>query len=598
MSSKKALPRYIDVACSRCETRCRLPLVDDEREIDQLLARQLIFGGKKPLRKKVEDYAKEMLEAEGDCQGDRAHDVQINVSQEAVDYRIIYIRDPPLEMDKFEERVYQTTTAYAIGQPLPDPKKVKIRATVTTDPKNNIVLMVHAIEPVEEDFMGFKITEQEKEDFIRYFQSAKTLHRKIAPSQIAPRIVGREWEKLGVLLTLHSPMLIPDVTGDTIRGGIKAMFIGDTTTGKTEMLKDVSFGCYNLGEYNACESTSRTGLTYTIDTDHDVLKWGSLVLNDMGMVCLDGMQDLPSRREMDKLTEALRTQRVVVRRYLQGEAPARTRILGSMNPPKGRPMKKYPFPCLVISGTAIFRSEKNIPRWDLFIPMKDEDVSVDDIITETPPERYVPVDVFKQHVHWVWSRTPDDIEYVEGAIDLIKSETTALIKTYKTARLPIVHNGYRDTVCRFSVATAALLHSTDEEHQKIMVSEKHVRLATDYIRRMLDKLGLKEYRQLVEEETELYDGELLVIIDRVDAIDLSILLQLSIGDHTSTELAEEVGIKPETIRGIHFRALRNLKLITTQPGKGASLTPKGAAFVEWVYEWKHVKTRLTHGGSS
>lgn len=583
MSSKKALPRYVTVKCSRCEKNCQMQLIDDRGHIDLPLAKKLIFGGQKSLRQKVGDYAKEMLGAKGECR-EGQHDIQIIASKEAVDFRILYIRDPPMELDKFEERVYQTTTAYSIGQTLPDPKRIKITATVTTDPKNNIVLLVNSIEPLEEGFMEFEITKQDKENFIECFQSTSTLINKIVPSQIAPQIVGRRREKLGVLLLLHSPILIPDVTGDIIRGGLKIMLIGDTTTGKTEILKDIAFGCYNLGEYNACESTSRTGLTYTIDTDHDVLRWGSLVLNDMGMVCLDGLQDLASGAEMDKLTEALRTQRVVVRRYLSGEAPARTRILGSMNPPKGRPMKNYTFSCLAISGTKIFRSEKNIPRWDLFIPMRDEDVSEKKIVSAMPPSRHISIDVFQRHVHWVRSRKPEDIEYTEEATELIKSKTGELIKTYKTSRLPIVHNGYRGTVCRFAVAMAALLHSTDEEHRKIIVEKEHVELAIGYVKYILDKLRLKEYKQLVEEETKIKNGELSTIVGMVELTDISILRALSAKESdTSNELAKEIGILPETIRGVHFRTLRTLGLIRTRSGKGASITPKGAVFLDWLF---------------
>jgi len=60
-------------------------------------------------------------------------------------------------------------------------------------------------------------------------------------SQIAPGIVGqaRLLAKRWVMAVLHSPPMIPNLGGSPIRGVLRAAFIGDTRTGKSEIVKDI-----------------------------------------------------------------------------------------------------------------------------------------------------------------------------------------------------------------------------------------------------------------------------------------------------------------------------------------------------------------------
>ena len=95
---------------------------------------------------------------------------------------------------------------------------------------------------------------------------------------------------------MHSPCQIYDIERKKIiRGGLNVLFFGDTKVAKSEIAKDVTNkGYYALGEYSVCETGGRTGFLYTIDSDKGALIWGSLPLNDMGLLVLDGLQSMHS----------------------------------------------------------------------------------------------------------------------------------------------------------------------------------------------------------------------------------------------------------------------------------------------------------------
>lgn len=390
-----------------------------------------------------------------------------------------------------------------------------------------------------------------------------------------PSIIGeaRKEVKVGVLLLLHSPYEIYDVMRNIIRGTIKITMLGDTTTGKSVIVSDLTFNHYNFGDYIAGEATSRTGLTYSIDTERRALIWGALVLNDRGMICLDGLQDLPPY-EFDKLTEALRIERIVVTRYVRGEALARTRVIATMNPKRGHPIDSYPYPCMAIADNQIFNKEKNITRWDLFLPLFDEDVPTSEIVKAQPSKRPIPKDVFIRHVYWIWSRKAEDILWTDEARKTLINGIQKLMKAMKATGLPIVHNAYRDTLSRLSVACAGLRNSTDSTHEKIIVRAEDVVWVGRYVTSVLRRLKIHKYKELFEKSKKLEPDDLLSMLGDLDAFDFHILTLLLIKPHSSKELSKAIQMGEVSIRKTHFSRLKNWELIETMPGKGAVLTSK------------------------
>lgn len=576
-SAKKALPGRVYISCKKCGSG--LFVSTNEQA---LLARHFIFSNKQPEMPWL-FYEKRQIEEK--CTDGGEHDLKVNVLRsEMTDFRIIYARDLPSEIEKFEEQTFQTTKAYVVGKKIPYTRRVRIKGTVTTDPKKkDIILIVQDIQPLEEDWQNFQPSEKDKKNFDRHF-------RDISPYtlafQIAPKIVGEKRVQLKVAyhLVLHSPRKIRDVKGDRIRGTIKIIVIGDTSTGKTKTGQDCT-EYYCLGDFISGDSASRTGLTYCIDPDKKVILWGALPLNDGGLVIVDGLQDLPEG-EWDKLTEPLRTERVIVRRSVSGEAPARTRVIANMNPRRGHPMSSYAYACQAIFDNEIFNREKNITRFDLFIPVFSDDVSADDIMekaTSREELRPIPKEVYLHHVYWIWSRKPEQIEWMDDARKRLILLAKAFMKHCNLIELPIVHNGYRDVLCRIVVAWAGLVHSTDENHEKIIVRVKHVNEALKYVVGVLKRWQLLEYKKVMMKKSDFAPSEFELLIGTLDEIDIGILGILSLGTCTASRIGEIVSMSREAIWQ-HFRKLKAVGLLDAKTGVGAKLTVKGSKL------WKRIRS--------
>lgn len=375
---------------------------------------------------------------------------------------------------------------------------------------------------------------------------------------------------------LHSVPEILDIHGKIIRGCLRALAFGDTKTYKSENGKDLTINHYGFGGYVVAESSSRTGITYTVDTENKAIVWGELPNNDLGLVVIDGLHTMFSE-EMKELRESLENQRITVRRFVSGDALARTRVIGIFNPNK--PMNQYVYPCMALKDNNAFYEPPDLTRWDIFLPFTREDVSEEAIVARTPKQRPVLEQVFKRHVYWAWSRKPEHIRYSEAAKGLIIEASVELMREYALSSLPIVHLGIRDVLCRLSVAQACLEHSTDETHALILVDLPHVERALAFYRDMLDRLKLREYKLEEEGSLEISPGEFEEIIRELGPRGLEILNSIKILSKSSAVLAEELDVSVETIKR-DYKPLIKYGLISTSPRVGATLTARGVQFLK------------------
>lgn len=550
--TQKAIPETIKLICDSCGSETPIDLRGRENE--------LIFNIMK-------------LPSKCSC-GNR--DLRRIISKYK-DLSLIYVRDLLDRESLTSIKRYEPRRVYLINQTLPNAKTVNLKGKVFIEPKTkNVSIICDNIQHLENQVEDFKVTQQFKENSKKYFNSGENVYK-----QINPDIVGkaRETAKQSLILQLHSPCKIYDITRKKlIRGGLNVIFYGDTKCGKSEIAKDITQkGSMHLGEYTICETGGRTGFLYTIDKDKGSLIWGSLALNDMGLVVLDGLQSMHSE-ELGEFREAIEQQEIIVRRSISGEALARTRILGSLNPNK--PMVNYIYKCQGLQDTYVFSKSPEFTRWDLFIPFSQRDVSGKEIAHRTAEEKPIPEDVFISHIFWVWSRKPEQIIYTESAVKKINDLSEQFIENYSLETLPIVHNGIRDIITRLSVAVACQTHSTDETQEKIIVETEHVQKGVDWYRQVLDMLELARYKQDTEGKSELTDNDCIAITKELGEIEWQILEEIKHEPKSSTQLASLFELSDRTIK-MHYRLLKKHELIDTKTNQGVSLSIRGVRFVRW-----------------
>lgn len=569
--SFKAAPQKVTISCKDCDDSVTLDLLKDL----QLLA-NLIISQKD--RKKI--YGQQLT---GKCKGsvgvpdaDKEHNISYD-EDEFMDYSLLLVRDLMTYDKKFEVQNYNPKWIHVINQPVPRTKKISMVGKVVYDgrpSKLNIELIATKLEPLEDELENFKVTKEDKQNFLQYFNNITPI------KQLAPSMVGRDDVKEALLLSLHSPPYMPDLhkTLPQKRGLLRIIFIGDTKTNKSTAAKDITTshigGHYPLGEFISAETGSRTGILYTIDNDKKSLTWGSIVLNDMGMVVLDGLHSL-HQEEMKSMREVLEQLMVTVRRSVSGDALARTRIIGIINPNK--PMKDYTHKCLAIRDTWVFSDQVDVTRWDLFIPFKKEDVDNEDIIKTEPETRPIPDAIFMRHIQWAWSRSSQQIKYPENIKQLIIDSYHEL-STYETSEIPLVHPGFKFTILRFSVAYACLKHSTDDSHDNVIVKEIHVKMATEFLKANFKRLELEEY--VKEIEGECFSDEFLDVLAAIDDIGIKILLELSKNKTSIRKLAEDFDVNKSTIES-RFKIFKEYGIIDTS-SRNSKLTSFGLKILKSI----------------
>jgi len=565
-ATQKALPKKVQLLCVQCGHAEEVDFTQLEDPLQRnLFLETVVFSNK------LNDLA-ELAKATECAKGKRGHVFVLRVA-EYMDFSVLFVRDLLDPLIKFDQRVYKTRKVYLVNQRLPYVKKVLLEGSVFLEPTKtrDITIIADICAPYEDEVTGFEVTERDKEVWLKYFVG-KTPEDLL--TQIAPAMAERPLVQEGLHLILHSIAVIPNIYGEPTRGSLRGVLFGDTKTFKSRSAKDLTIEHYGFGDYIVGEASSRTGITYTIDTDNHALIWGALPMNDLGFLAIDGMHSL-NREEWRETREALENQRVVVRRSLSGEALARTRVVGIYNPEK--PMNLYLFRCQSAVDVFCFNDPPDVTRWDLFIPFSRQDVPEKEIAEAAPKERPIPDEVYVRHVFWAWSRRPEDVEYTEEAKYRIVEETKAFMERYAVDTIPLVHLGYREVITRIAVAYAAWLHSTGPTHTKVVVKEGHVELAVHFLGRIAELLEIEAYKLEQEGKLKIGEEEFAEVIADLDNLALRILEQIKTEPKSSQQLGDVLDQSAKTIKRRYATLLKH-QLIHTVPGKGVSLSPRGILF--------------------
>ena len=569
--SQKAIPKSIMVKCLTCS----------DTKLYHSLDTPEIFCSERQMKSILNDLKNKNICA---CVTDRFEEdaeehrkpCKTTKIMGYIDHSILFVRDL-LSKEQFTQTKYEPKRIFVVGSELPKTKVINVKGKVIIEPKtNNISIVADKVRPLKNQVEDFRITEELKEEFKEYFTGTIELSEEINPDIVGAK---RKIAKQSIIAQLHSPCQIYDIERKKImRGGLNIIFYGDTKVGKSELAKDVTNKRYfGLGEYGTLETGGRTGFLYTIDTDKGALIWGSLPLNDMGLVVLDGLQSIGSS-EMAEFREALELQEVIVNRSVKGSALARTRIIGCLNPNK--PMNQYIFKCEALQDNNVFCKTPELTRWDLFLPFCHKDVSSKEIAERTYKDRKIPKKAFIDHIYWVWSRRPQQIEYTEAAVKEIREKSQELNDEYSLECLPVVHNGVRDVLTRLCVSKAAEMHSTDETHEKIIVEKDHVNKAVQFYKETLNLMDLDKYREEITGKIELTDDEMINIAKDLGNREYQILDLIKHERKSSSQLAAALDVSDRTIKE-HYKKLKEHELIETKQGKGIGLSVKGIKFVRW-----------------
>jgi hypothetical protein len=412
---------------------------------------------------------------------------------------------------------------HADGSRAKDYKNIKITSAGRYDTSpNNTVLVTGALYPSPRDarneFLAWDVTRQETsvDKFVVNPETIRLMERfrprkgqrplkKLSEisrdlSAHVTRIIGRPEMHALIDLTFHSVLSFKFGGKLEHRGWLESLVVGDTRTGKSEAAERL-VRHYGAGEIVGGEAATIAGLVgglQQIGGKDWAVTWGVIPLNDRRIVVIDELSGLHTE-EISKMSD-IRASGVARLTKIQQEVTfARTRLLWLGNPRHGS-MDQFTYG--VDALRPLIGNPEDIARFDLAMAVTKYDVPPAEYNKrlDTGELRYT-ADACHTMLMWCWTRQPEQIVWARGAEEAVYKQAMELGSRY-TEDPPLVQAAnIRIKLARVAAALAARTFSTDETHEKLIITTEHVADAAIFID-MLYKMPSFGYEERSRERIE------------------------------------------------------------------------------------------------
>jgi MCM P-loop domain len=416
------------------------------------------------------------------------------------------------------------------------------------------------------------------------------------------KIYGQHREKilLGQLLVMHSPAEIP-WEGEIIKGVIDGLIIGDTGQGKTTQARRL-IEATNLGHLATGSTASRTGILYNLDSkvnDKRILRWGAFPLAHGEVLFIDEAQNIP-RTQWCEFTTARSEGILRIDRSVRAEHPSRVRLVCFANPVNQRSMASFQYGIMAVHPESGFLDPQDLRRFDFVACVAEADDTKSHTFSATPGQdgtRLIMSNDLRESILWAWTRRVEHLQYAPGAECAIRSMANALNKTFGTPEIPLLIADAHEKVARIAFGFAALLHSTDASHEKLIVTPIHVGLVGRFLEALYTHqncafdqyaIVLRKRTCLGEDEYDEIVGDLLTRgSNREDTAGTEAMLEIFLTEEeiTKPDLEAATGLGKDALSR-RIGKLRKHRLI--QSGKrGYRKTPR---FVAFLRKWDETRS--------
>jgi hypothetical protein len=489
-----------------------------------------------------------------------------------------------------------------IGLAIPNPKTQEATAFLTR------------LTPLIDEFERFEVTPELATRFEAFQASAGqvwTVLQAIAEdiTYYLTNIYGehRMRSLIGKLLVYHSVRQFKFDGERPKRGWAEMLEVGDTGQGKTQQV-DRLIQATGMGEGVDGVSTTRTGLAYSFQKYNETwyLVWGKYPHNDGRLLFIDEAQNLQPE-DIDKIRKGRSDGVIAADGVRSGEHPTQTRLIATCNPRFQGVVDDQLFGIELVKQT--FKDE-DVRRFDFAIISSSSDVTADlnePRVRDDGRMQRIPGDLLAASIKWAWSRTADQVEFAEKATQEVYAVAKKLSGLYGQARdIPLLlESDARHKIARLAVAMAALLHSTDETHQLVIVFSEHVKAVESFLTAIYthSNCAFDLYARIRRDESDLSEADYAGIWAALEAGSRAADGEQADGPRLTEEvranllrafvahgglisrqdLAGELGISPAWTSRL-VRVLKTEKLIRVSHGRtgGYQGTPKFMRFLKLV----------------
>jgi len=271
-----------------------------------------------------------------------------------------------------------------------------------------LAIEVNNIIPLEETFEELDIGEEDERQILELAEDPRILE-KLSRS-ITPSVWGYEEIKKSLVLQLFGGVKKVHADGQTSRGDIHILLIGDPGVAKSVTLGFMA-KISPKGRYVVGKSTSGAGLTATVVRDEYLRGWsleaGAMVLSNKGLVCIDELEKMDPQ-DRSAMHEAMEQQTVTISKAnVQATLRAETSVLAAANPKFGRfdpyqaVAQQIDIPPTLINRFDVIFTLRDIPD-----KIKDEKIASHVLLEHRKEgeDMLIPRDLFRKYVAYAKQR--------------------------------------------------------------------------------------------------------------------------------------------------------------------------------------------------
>lgn len=378
-------------------------------------------------------------------------------------------------------------------------------------------LVVDKAEPLQAMLDTFTISKEEKSKLDVFKAEYNTvesivdkvsdIHRNFRDSFVY--VFGRDELIMAMDMVFHSARWL-NFQKQKLKGWLDVLVIGDSGQAKT-LVAERLMGYYKLGTLVGGETSSRTGLLYTIQIigkEQAWVKFGILPRSSGYLVVVDEVGGMTGD-DFKEFTRVRSSGEVDVNKAGAGVAKCEVRLISIANAVAGKSLASYGYPVMALPEIPAFSDLADIRRFDYVVGVRAGDVPDDDInrdVTMIPNiNNPYTAELCRNLILWLWQLTPDKI-IINHDTEVRCLELAKAMSEQYIPDIPLVEAGdVRQKIIRLAVAFAGrTFNSPDGE--TLVVTPEHANCAYDMINELFKKEGL-DYWGYSDDKAKLKLGE-------------------------------------------------------------------------------------------
>lgn len=489
------------------------------------------------------------------------------------------------------------TRAIFLGHEIELNKGYKLYGFVWTHPRTGkAILLIDSIEPLQSSLATFSLEKHQLNELMVFqpnngqppLDKIHEIHSILMNNYI--RVWGREELLMAIDLVFHSARRFTFQQNEGMKGWLDILVLGDTGQGKSDIAEKL-MAYYDLGVMAAGETSSRTGLLYTIHMQAGEESWiafGLLPRATGYLVVIDEVHGM-SPSDFKELTQVRSRGFVDVKRHVFGVAKTETRLISIANCRSKKSLASYNHPVQAIVDIESFTSFEDVRRFDYAVGVRAGDINDSDInqnVNSLPviDNPYTP-ELSKNLILWIWTRRPEQIIIQPKTEETILELAMEISQDY-IADIPLIESAdIRHKLARLAAAIAGRVYSTqDGEH--LIVTDEHAVAAHQVLNEFYKSPGLQYYQWSDDRKRIVHSPERLTALIFDFQTTFSDWSQISawlldVSEFSKTVLKAACGLSTAEADQLMAFLITN-RFIIVDRYKHAK-TPSGREFLQSVY---------------